>query len=126
MDPTGPDADGHLRPEEARRRKLERITAMGYDPWGSRFDGRESIGGVRQQIGEVKLSLDSGGVLDLPDPDAGPDVDFRKWLSEQGKGQLTGPQVRIAGRIMSSRDKGKLKFIDLQDQRMARSRSATC
>ena len=29
---------------------------------------------------------------------------------------MTGPTVRVAGRIMSNRDKGKVMFIDLEDQ----------
>ena len=114
--PAGPEVEGPLDPREARRRKLERIIALGHDPWGSRFNGRASIQAVRSRVGEVQWKLESGELVDLPDPDADPQLDFRMWLSQQGKGELVGPQVRIAGRIMSSRDKGKLKFIDLQDQ----------
>ena len=108
--------DNPLSPEESRRAKLKRITELGLDPWGSRFDDRLSIADVRSKIGEVHLQLESGQKVDLPDPEADPELDFRAWLSEQGKGELVGPSVRIAGRIMSNRDKGKLKFIDLQDQ----------
>lgn len=103
-------------PEEARRNKLHRITEMGLDPWGQRFDSRASIRTVRERIGEAKLKLESGELVDLPDLDADPEFDFRAWMSEQGKGQMTGPDVRVAGRIMSNRDTGKLMFIDLEDQ----------
>ena len=40
---------------------------------------------------------------------------FRPWLAEQGAGEIVGPQVRAAGRIVLSRDKGKLLFIDIRD-----------
>ena len=103
-----------LNPEEARRAKLERIAAMGHDPWGQRFDGRSAIQAVRDRIGESKLKLESGEEVDLPEVDC--DFDFRAWMKEQGKGQMTGPTVRVAGRIMSNRDKGKVMFIDLEDQ----------
>lgn len=105
-----------LSPEEARRVKLTRIEAMGLDPWGQRFDGRAAIKSVRERIGEAKLKLESGEVLDLPDVDADPEFNFKAWKTEQGKGQITGPDVRVAGRIMSNRDTGKLMFIDLEDQ----------
>ena len=111
-----PGQEGQLNPEAARRKKLARIAAMGHDPWGGRFDGRQSIASVRQRIGEVKLKLASGQLVDLPRLDDDTEFDFRQWLADQGKGELIGPQVRVAGRIMSSRDKGKLKFIDLHDQ----------
>jgi lysyl-tRNA synthetase class 2 len=37
-------------------------------------------------------------------------------MSEQGAGELVGPRVRAAGRIVLLRDTGKLKFIDIRDQ----------
>ncbi|MEC9093806.1 MAG: lysine--tRNA ligase, partial [Planctomycetota bacterium] len=40
---------------------------------------------------------------------------FKDWVAEQGKGALSGPAVRAAGRIMLSRDAGKLYFVDIQD-----------
>ena len=48
--------------------------------------------------------------LDGPQP-----VDFRAWLQQQGPGELTGPQVRAAGRVVLQRDAGKLRFVDIQD-----------
>ena len=46
---------------------------------------------------------------------AAADFDFRKWLADQGPGEMAGPQVRAAGRIVLHRDKGKLQFIDIRD-----------
>jgi len=103
-------------PLVARRQKLEQIIEMGIDPWGQRFDDRLAIVDVRARIGEAKLKLESGDVVDLPDVESDESFDFRAWMKEQGKGQMTGPAVRIAGRIMSNRDTGKLMFIDLRDQ----------
>ncbi len=40
---------------------------------------------------------------------------MRKWRAEQGEGEEVGPEVRVAGRIMLLRDKGKLVFITLRD-----------
>ena len=105
-----------LSPEEARRAKLERIAAMGLDPWGQRFDDRASIQSVRERIGEARLKLESGEELELPDLEADPEFDFKAWMQEKGKAQMSGPMVRVAGRIMSNRDTGKLMFIDLEDQ----------
>jgi lysyl-tRNA synthetase class 2 len=105
-----------LTPEEARRQKLENIVQMGLDPWGQRFDHRTAIVEARARIGEVKLRLESGELVQLPDLESDASIDFRAWMAEQGKGQMTGPTVRVAGRIMSNRDTGKLMFIDLRDQ----------
>jgi lysyl-tRNA synthetase class 2 len=71
--------------ESVRLEKVRRIAAMGVDPWGSRFDGHQAIGDVRQ----------------LP-------------AAESGATEL-GPRVRIAGRIMLRRGQGKVFFLDLRD-----------
>ena len=42
-------------------------------------------------------------------------VDFRVWMQQQGPGELTGPHVRAAGRIVLQRDAGKLRFVNIQD-----------
>ena len=47
-------------PEAARRRKLEKITSLGHDPWGHRFDDRTLIGDIRARDGEVKYVLEDG------------------------------------------------------------------
>jgi lysyl-tRNA synthetase class 2 len=43
------------------------------------------------------------------------DFDFRQWLAEQGPGEMTGPRVRAAGRIVLQRRAGKLIFVDIRD-----------
>ncbi|MCA9184186.1 MAG: lysine--tRNA ligase [Planctomycetales bacterium] len=94
---------------------------MGVDPWGGRFDDRSSIGELRGRAGEIRFRSEGGDERELP---AGLDglgegaapFDFRAWLSEQGKGELTGPQVRAAGRIILQRPTGKLVFLNIRDQ----------
>ena len=63
--------------EQARRAKLQKIIELGHDPWGSRFDNRTAIGDIRNRISEVKLKLESGEEVELPDPEADPELDFR-------------------------------------------------
>jgi len=102
-------------PEEARRRKLEKITSLGHDPWGHRFDDRALIGDIRARQGEVKYVLEDGTEVDLPSEEELKTVSLKEWAGEKGKGKLNGPQVRAAGRIVLHRDKGKLQFIDIED-----------
>jgi lysyl-tRNA synthetase, class II len=102
--------------EQSRREKLERITQLGVDPWGSRFDDHAAIADIRARASEITFKTQDGRQVTLPDlTAAAADFDFRKWLSEQGPGEMTGPQVRAAGRIVLHRDKGKLQFIDIRD-----------
>jgi lysyl-tRNA synthetase class 2 len=81
--------------EAARREKLEKIRALGIDPWGGRFDDHASIGAIRRRESEI--------VTDNP-PEG-----------EEGKAEQRGPKVRAAGRIILQRRKGKLIFADIQD-----------
>jgi lysyl-tRNA synthetase class 2 len=62
------------------------------------------------------LRNEAGDLSELPDQLGTEGFDFRAWLSQQGKAELTGPKVRATGRIVLARDKGKLKFIDIRDQ----------
>ncbi len=99
----------------AHRAKLQKLHDLGIDPWGQRFDDRSLIGDIRARAGEIRYQTESGDALELP---AGIDeegFDFRGWKAGQGPGELTGPVVRAAGRIMLHRDKGKLHFIDIED-----------
>ena len=91
--------------EAARREKLRKITELGHDPWGGRFDGRSLIGELRARRGEIHFVKEGGQQVEIPDRDAQPDLDFRGWLQDQGKGEMTGPKVRAAGRIVLSRDR---------------------
>ncbi len=112
--PTGAEMDAL---EQARRKKLQRIAELGFDPWGHRFDGKLSIEQIRGRIGEVTFAPTDGTThIAVPDLEAQPEFDFRAWLAEQGPGELVGPTVRTAGRIVLLRDTGRLKFIDLRDQ----------
>ncbi len=115
-DPQNPD-DGDLTdPRAARRRKLEAIRELGIDPWGGRFEGHAAIGAIRDRAKEVVYRTEDGADVPLPDFGSLPDdFNFRQWKADQGKGELVGPQVRAAGRIVLHRDKGKLHFIDLKD-----------
>jgi len=103
--------------EESRRVKLRKIQELGHDPWGGRFDDHSPIGEIRARVGEVHLQTESGETIALPDLEAADDdFNFRQWLADQGKGQLVGPKVRAAGRIVLQRDKGKLIFADIRDR----------
>jgi len=110
---------------------------MGIDPWGGRFEGRSSIADVCQRASEVKFLADDGRQIELPplekvetiDPKTdrlmstwvtcgqkgGQGQPFRDWIARQGDGEFAGPKVRAAGRVVLHRDKGKLRFIDIQD-----------
>lgn len=111
-------ADEGSSPEEARRQKLHRLIELGVDPWGQRFDARTMIGEIRSRDAEIQFVPESGSPVALPtqsELDAGGENAFRDWVKEKGKGTLTGPMVRAAGRIQLLRDKGKLIFIDIED-----------
>ncbi|MCA9230718.1 MAG: lysine--tRNA ligase [Planctomycetales bacterium] len=102
--------------EQARRGKLARLIELGIDPWGSRFDDRSMIGDIRARSAEIVYRTEDGAEHPLPDFDnVAEDFNFRQWKADLGKGQMVGPQVRAAGRIVLHRDKGKLHFIDIRD-----------
>lgn len=104
--------------EEARRKKLQTLIELGIDPWGHRFDDRSWIGNIRDRASEIKFVDQSGKENVLPtqqEIDQAEDGFFREWLKSQGSGDLSGPKVRAAGRIILLRDKGKLVFIDIED-----------
>jgi lysyl-tRNA synthetase, class II len=115
----GLSADDLKDPRIARRDKLRRIQELGIDPWGSRFDDRLADRQVvREMASQIKYKLTSGAEIDLPEISHEPSADAgrpAKWRAEQGEGEEIGPNVRVAGRIMLSRDKGKLLFITLKD-----------
>lgn len=104
--------------EQARRNKLQNLIELGIDPWGQRFDDRSWIRDIRDRVAEIKFVDPAGNPTDLPSQqeiDQAEDGFFRNWIKEQGNGDLIGPQVRAAGRIMLLRDKGKLVFLDIED-----------
>ncbi len=108
------NSGGGMSPEEARRAKLAQIEALGLDPWGHRFDDRQMIADVRARANEIRFASEDGNEVELP-ADKIADGTLADWLKEQGKGKLSGPTVRVAGRIMLYRKSGKTQFIDLED-----------
>jgi lysyl-tRNA synthetase class 2 len=81
--------------EAARREKLRKIQELGLDPWGARFDGVVPIKDIRAREGEITVEPASAGEAREP--------------------AQHGPKVRAAGRIVLSRKKGKLVFLDIRD-----------
>jgi len=84
-------------PEEARRKKLEQIIALGHDPYGHRFDDRDLLGDIRKRSDEIRYVLEDGTELEIPDLSTLGDGGLKAWAKEQGKGTLQGPKVRAAG-----------------------------
>ncbi len=101
--------------EASRRDKMRKIEEMGVDPWGGRFDDRAYIGDIRGRSGEIHFLREDGQVVELPALDDEAWSDFRQWISDQGPGELVGPRIRAAGRIILQRKAGKLRFVDIQD-----------
>ncbi len=98
--------------------KLEKIQALGVDPWGHHFPNRNWNADVRQRASELKFRLEDGSEVDLPDFDAADEenpIDYRQWKKDAGAGEEIGPTVRVAGRIVLMRPTGKLIFINLRD-----------
>ena len=113
MAETNPEDGGSL--EAARREKLKRIADMGLDPWGQRFDDRQWVGDLREQADQIKYRLESGEEISLPSELGEEGFDFRQWKADQGKGEMVGPKVRAAGRVMLQRPTGKLIFVNIRD-----------
>ncbi len=99
----------------SRRKKQQRLIELGVDPFGQRFDDRQWIKSIRAQISEIAYRTPDGRTIPLPSITEATKADFRSWLAQQGPGEVVGPQVRAAGRIVLHRDKGKLQFIDIRD-----------
>src|SRR6266446_5138060 len=102
--------------ETSRRDKLRRIVETGRDPWGSRFDDHASIAALRERSNEIVLRLQDGRRVLLPDlASAGADFDFRKWLSEQGPGDMTGQIQLFVGQQQVGDDWALAQCLDLGD-----------
>src|SRR5262245_51668551 len=52
--------------ESSRRDKLQKIAALGHDPWGSRFDDHTAISQVRARAGEIVLHKADGQAVAMP------------------------------------------------------------
>ncbi|MFM9115357.1 MAG: lysine--tRNA ligase [Planctomycetota bacterium] len=101
--------------EASRRENLRKLLALDVDPWGQRLDDRQLIGPIRELAGDVKFTHPDGSTVELPEVSATDPNAFREWLGQQGAGELRGPRVRAAGRIILLRDAGKLLFLTLLD-----------
>ena len=99
----------------SRRKKQQRLIELGIDPFGQRFDDRQWIAGIRAQIGAIAYRTQTGEIIPLPAITEETKGEFRSWIAQQPPGEVVGPQVRAAGRIVLHRDKGKLQFIDIRD-----------
>lgn len=80
--------------EAARRDKLRKISELGIDPWGSRFDDHQPIGQIRAREGEIVV---------VPAAEEGQHPDSK------------GPKVRAAGRIVLRRPSGKVHWLQIRD-----------
>lgn len=105
VEPTG----GH---EAARREKMRRLQELGHDPWGHRFDDHQPIGSIRKLASHVVYRAESGAESPLP---LEGEADFKTWLAARPPGEMHGPRVRAAGRIVLQRKAGKLIFLDIKD-----------
>lgn len=114
--PESTNEDADLGDQELfRRKKMAKIVELGHDPWGGRFDDRLLIGDIRAKMGEIVFKAEDGKTIALPEGIDENPASLKEWLTAQGKGELTGPKVRAAGRIYLSRDAGKLKFLNISD-----------
>ncbi|MDR1485975.1 MAG: lysine--tRNA ligase [Planctomycetaceae bacterium] len=87
--------------EAARREKLRKIAALGFDPWGSRFDGHQAIADIRNLSDQI-ITVE-------------PPQNTTEQNNQPQQTHQKGPKIRAAGRIILQRKKGKLIFIDIWD-----------
>jgi len=82
--------------EQARRAKMEKLSELGVDPWGQRFDDKLPIADVRSKESEIEATT----------------------VQDKGREQTqySGPKVRVAGRIVLMRPTGKLIFANIVDR----------
>ena len=110
------DAPEYSALEAARREKMARLEVLGVDPWGQRFDDRTLVKDIRSQADQIIYRTEAGQEIPVPDPSTqGEEFNLRQWKADQGKGEIVGPEVRAAGRVVLHRDKGKLHFVDIRD-----------
>lgn len=82
--------------EQARRQKMDALIKLGIDPWGQRFDNRQSVTELQALEGEItEETVEAGGKTQT---------------------QYHGPKVRAAGRIVLMRPTGKLIFANIIDR----------
>jgi lysyl-tRNA synthetase, class II len=112
---TDSDVDDLTSLVASRRKKLQQLIDLGIDPYGQRFDDRQWISAIQQRIPEIGFRTVEGQAIPLPAITAESKGELRHWLAQQPAGEIVGPAVRAAGRIVLHRDKGKLQFIDIRD-----------
>ncbi len=105
------EADMH-RLEQQRRDNCDAVRALGFNPYGQRSDGLMTLAQAHAAYDESadQANKDSGQARkqakrdnpQLPDADLPPVADTR-------------PIVRVAGRVVLSRDNGKLVWLNLRD-----------
>ncbi|MGM0495510.1 MAG: lysine--tRNA ligase [Bacillota bacterium] len=76
--------------EQIRREKAKQLSEHGIDPFGSRFDRTHNTKQVKEE--------------------------FDKYTKEEMHDLKTPPTIKIAGRVMTRRVKGKAGFAHIQDQ----------
>ena len=114
-DDASPSGNDDLKdPRVARRAKLKQLIERGVDPWGQRFDDRDMIGECQEKAAEIRFVQEDGTDVPLPNFDD-QSLDYRQWKADNGPGAEQGPTVRVSGRIMLSRNKGKLIFLTMRD-----------
>ena len=95
---------------------MARLEVLDIDPWGQRFDDRQLVKEIRSLSEQIVYRTENGKEIPVPDPSTQPeDFNLRQWKADQVKGELIGPEVRAAGRVVLHRDKGKLHFVDIRD-----------
>lgn len=114
--PDSSDPPEYSTLEAARREKMAKLESLGLDPWGQRFDDRQLVRDIRSLAEQIVYRTEDGQEIPVPDPGTqSEDFNLRQWKADQGKGELVGPDVRAAGRVVLHRDKGKLHFVDIRD-----------
>ena len=86
--------------ELARREKLKKLTDLGVDPWGKRYERTDTSLTCRNKLEEVKKSLGN----DISNEDL--NIELEKNIIE----------VKVAGRVMFLRKMGKASFYSIQDK----------
>lgn len=100
------------RLEQQRRENREAVRGLGFNPYGQRADGLMTLAQAHDAYDEAADTENKDTTQahkqakrdnpDLPDADLPPVVDAR-------------PIVRVAGRVVLSRDNGKLVWLNLRD-----------
>ncbi|MGW8257470.1 MAG: lysine--tRNA ligase [Thermoguttaceae bacterium] len=110
--------------EAARREKLRKIVDLGVDPWGSRFDGHQAIGEIRNRVDEIvvepvpEATQEEGQEGDSPifaPQKSGQSPQSSEQKTRQSQPVQHGPHVRAAGRIVLRRPSGKVHWLQIRD-----------